>query len=603
MDCPHPPLVKVGRHILDHAEAEVLERRDRIGQRDRPGPLVQLQAQGTGLVPGHGVKTGIAARPGLAFTGQLAQPGNALRGFGGAIGAAIGQRESLGIARGNGGGARGVLAGGNLALDRLVPAAQHPLQAGIERGLVGQAGHFGQVEHIAQHGEAALDLKSPVEHRCPGGFDQHGFHLQAGAGRHDVARQPDEGEEVAHQRGRNQRQLGTRPVNQAHHRGGDALQVILGKADQQVVRQCMQCMDQRLAGMALGREAEAGHQVRQLRAHPRHLGRRGGQPRAGPDPGMDRQAIELALFEHRNDEQVERSAAVDIADRVGLDHQQRPIARALPFEPGEGAVIGNRPEQRLGPTLADAQRARLGAIAVAHDMAQLGQHPVLEPAQQRRALAIGQAIGIGSHGFLQTRPVGHGGADITQRGAQRRFQLAAGAGIGAAGFEVDHRFALFARGIASHDFGQRTFRIAAHRQHRVDQPVNRQALRRHGGGNRIDQERHVIVDHADPHEAFGRAARNGLDRDRHFAGLAPGRRAAHEGCRRRQSFGRKGRIAGQQRGAEPLGQSLFKSCGIALRGLGTYRGTHRISTPPGRPTGRYPCKQDYCRLAQHSYSS
>ena len=139
-------------------------------------------------------------------------------------------------------------------------------------------------------------------------------------------------------------------------------------------------------------------------------------------------------------------------------------------------------------------------------MAQLGQHPVLEPAQQGRAFAVRASVGIAGHYGLHPGPVLHGGADIGQGRLQGALQFAAVACVGAAGFDIDHRFALFARSFARHDLGQAAFRIPADRDDRVDQAVDRQALRGNRGGNGIDQERHVVVDQGEAHEAFtGRA--------------------------------------------------------------------------------------------------
>jgi hypothetical protein len=98
---------------------------------------------------------------------------------------------------------------------------------------------------------------------------------------------------------------------------------------------------------------------------------------------------------------------------------------------------------------------------MAHDMAELGQHPVGQPAQQRRAFLIGQPARIALHRRLHQRPVGHGGVDIGQRRLQRFGQFAALARVGAFGFEVDHRFAPFAHGLA---FGQRQQRSSGSRR-------------------------------------------------------------------------------------------------------------------------------------------
>ena len=110
---------------------------------------------------------------------------------------------------------------------------------------------------------------------------------------------------------------------------------------------------------------------------------------------------------------------------------------------------------------------------MAHNVAQLGQHPVLEPAQQGRALAVGQLVGIISHSLLELRPVRHCGANIAQRGAERGLKRAAQLCVRAASLKIDHRFTLFTSGRTFDHFGQQAIRIAADRQNRVDQAVNR----------------------------------------------------------------------------------------------------------------------------------
>ena len=311
---------------------------------------------------------------------------------------------------------------------------------------------------------------------------------------------------MAHQGRRNQCQLGPGPINQAHHRSHNAFKIRLGKADQQIVGQGGQSMDQCLAGVPLGREAKAGHEFAQLGAHPWHLGRRRSQTGTGPDAGVDRQRLQLSAIKHRDNEQVERCAAVNIADMVGLDHQRPALGPALAFEPGKGAFIGNRAQQALGTPAANAQRVRLGPIAMAQDVAQLGQHAVLEPTQQRGPFAVGQAIGVIRHRRLHLWPIGNGCTNIGEGGAQRGFQSATDLRIGTASLDIDHRFALFTRCPTLWNLCQHTIRRAAHRQDRVDQPINRQPLRSQGRGDRIDQKGHVIIDHANPHEALGSRA-------------------------------------------------------------------------------------------------
>ena len=213
MDRAKPALIEISRQILNHPEAEVLKCRDSVGQGNGAAALVKLEPQRARLVTGSLMQAGIAAQTFLALARQLAQPRNVLRGFSGTIGAAVGQGECFGKAAGNRSRAAGVFAGGNFAFNRFAPAAQHALQAGIKRRLIGQLGHFGQIKHIAQHGQTAVHFKAPVQQGGLARLDQHGLNLQPCGSRHDVPRQPDEGEQVAHQRRRHQRQLGPRPIN------------------------------------------------------------------------------------------------------------------------------------------------------------------------------------------------------------------------------------------------------------------------------------------------------------------------------------------------------------------------------------------------------
>ncbi|MGZ5158085.1 MAG: hypothetical protein ACXWCL_16850, partial [Caldimonas sp.] len=96
-------------------------------------------------------------------------------------------------------------------------------------------------------------------------------------------------------------------------------------------------MDQRLGIVARRGESELVHRRDELAPQHRHLAGRRCQSGAGPYARMDRQRRNAALFEQRDDEQVERRAAVDLRQAVSLDDQRARCA--VRIEPGKGAGV------------------------------------------------------------------------------------------------------------------------------------------------------------------------------------------------------------------------------------------------------------------------
>ncbi len=76
--------------------------------------------------------------------------------------------------------------------------------------------------------------------------------------------------------------------------------------------------------------------------------------------------------------------------------------------------------------------------------------------------------------------------------------------------------------------GQRAGGIAAHCDDRMEQAVHRKPARREGGGDRIDQERHVVVDDREPHQPPPALAADRFEREAGLAGRAPHRRLRDE---------------------------------------------------------------------------
>ena len=70
--------------------------------------------------------------------------------------------------------------------------------------------------------------------------------------------------------------------------------------------------------------------------------------------------------------------------------------------------------------------------------------------------------------------------------------------------------------------------VAVDAHDRVKQAVDGQLARGDGVGDRIDQERHVVVDDADPHPAPAGLAAGRFNRELDFAALSPCRDGGEE---------------------------------------------------------------------------
>ena len=478
---PQIAVLEAGGHFGQHAKAEILERRNGIGKRQGAVHLIDLEAQFAVPRGMEAVEPGIASeRRGPIPRLQPPQPQYVHCRLGGAVIRMIGQRERLGKARGERGRARRVFERGKLALHRFRPAAQHGLQMCVQRFLVRVAEAVADVDHEAQDRQvAAFDLQAPVQHMAFRGFFQHGLDAQAHAGSDHVAREPYEGEEVALQRRLDQRQARPRPVHQRHHRGDDPLDRAIGEAHQQVVGQRGQRMSQRLAVMADRIEPAPLHQAGQLLAQPRHRSGRGIERGARPDAGMDRQRGHAPILDQRDYEEVQRDVAVHVGKAVRLDHQRGAALAVLSplVEPREGAFERGVGQQVARALAADAQQARLAAVAPAGEVAELSQHPAVQPAEQGRAFRIGHPVGILGQRLAHARPVVHRRAHVGQRGGQRGRKVPALLRVDPRGFDVDHRFALLARGIALRQHGKRPRAVSPHGENGMDQPVDGEALR------------------------------------------------------------------------------------------------------------------------------
>ena len=245
---------------------------------------------------------------------------------------------------------------------------------------------------------------------------------------------------------------------------------------------------------------------------------------------------------------------MDVGNVVRLhDQRQARIGIGGIVEPGEGAFVGCVGQDLARAGAADAERVFLASVAVAHDVAQLGQHAAAQPFEQARTFRIAEVVRVLLHRLAHRAPVLDRRAHVGQRRFQIAFQRIARFLVGLLDFEVDHRLA---RGLAvlARQVFQHARVAALHPHDRVNQPVDRKADRRNLRGDRIDEEGHVVVDERDAHPALARVL--GGDRDGRLARLAGGRSFEDEGGRIVEIALFERLIHRQQRFAHPVGQSI-----------------------------------------------
>ncbi len=269
---------------------------------------------------------------------------------------------------------------------------------------------------------------------------------------------------------------------------------------------------------------------------------------------------------------------MDQAQPVGLDHQQcrkGPALAQAVIEPAEGQVPAGRGQHFAAACAADTQDRAFASVTLAGDMAELGHHPVRQPAQQGRAFGIDESGGIGLDGGLHLRPVAYRGAHIGQGRGKLCFQRTAVLRVDAVGLDVDEAFADGSRSVARRQVGQPAIPAPHHRQDRVHQQVHGKAARGHGAADRIDEEGHVAVDHGDAGDALvvGGAA----DQDGGLAMRPVLRGFEEEGGDLVQRLAGDRRLAGQDR---RLDAALQLPCPAHAGGPGLVAYRHHASSRP-----------------------
>ena len=121
-------------------------------------------------------------------------------------------------------------------------------------------------------------------------------------------------------------------------------------------------------------------------------------------------------------------------------------------------------------------------------------------------------------------------------------QLAAAARVGAVELDVHHRFAAALVAAQRLDRQQLAVLVALDAHDRVEQAVDGQLACGDRVGDRIDQERHVVVDDRDPHAPPAGFAAGRFDCDGDLAALPLGRDRGEEF--RRFALGRRAQTVG-----------------------------------------------------------
>jgi hypothetical protein len=339
-----------------------------------------------------------------------------------------------------------------------------------------------------------------------------------------LARQPDEGEQLAFENASDLEQGRPRPVGERHRHHHQATQFLVIDGNQQVARERPYRVAQRLARMALGIEAEILVELLQALAQDGHAFRRDPKRFAGPKPRMNTDAGDLAVVLYRYNYEVERHSAVDRRLALGLCHKRDPTAL---FEVAHGAEAASLVGRSTG-NAEDAERFGRGLVRLFDMVAEKRHGAVGEPVEQFGALGVGGSDRgrVLAHLALELGPVADREPDIVQHALQVGGERLALAGVDAVELEVHHRFPPALVRAQWFDVVEHALTVAVHADDGMEQPVDRDLLPGNGIGDRIHQEWHIVIDDGDAHSAVARFAAGRLDRDLDFAW---GSRSGHLG--------------------------------------------------------------------------
>lgn len=164
---------------------------------------------------------------------------------------------------------------------------------------------------------------------------------------------------------------------------------------------------------------------------------------------------------------------------------------------GEDAQAGSGHDGDAGRRVGPALGQRPEDVVAAAEEGEVVGHQPLDERVRLRPLVGGQALAFARqrlarrhHPLAHGRPVGDRAANVAQHLQQAESDALPGLGVGQGGdLDMHHRLA----GLARADRNQ-PVAVTLHGSDRVDDQIHRQFLALELGCDRVDQERHVVVD-------------------------------------------------------------------------------------------------------------
>ena len=497
-------------HLADHAQTEILGERQDVGQRKGLAWVEQAEREAVRRHPG-------AAADLDAEFGAVDEPLELLdigRGLDRIEGLAIDHREPVAPAPCGGASfrlAESFLQGGP---QPVVPRRRRLDQVAFERGKIGTGllarAQLERIERLDQCGIAA-DRGDDGRHLSLPRFLQQGGKALRKRGIEALARNEDQrGGEAAHRvEPREQRHApALLQLQDAQHM---VVERVLVDLKQLVAWVGIEDRQQGLAVVAVAVESGAAQQRFDAAAQQRHVVHRrvigGGGEQADEAMFAGRSSVGVAGL---HDHAVHRADAVNQRLTIGLHDQDvvgaarksRHRLAAAHTDLEQADLVAAQDAQRRSGHQLVAQAAglvRVLDVAIAA-MAEEGEVVGLEPAQEVLVLRearrmAGRQVGDGVEaGAAHRLPVIDRQPHFGQHARERSGDLVQQPGIGLAiDLDVHHRLGAGAFAGFERDAHQVAVEIAARRHHRMGEQMDGEFAAIEFVGDRIDQERHVVV--------------------------------------------------------------------------------------------------------------
>ena len=566
------------RHLLDRAQIEALEQRQRVGERQRAAGVHQAQRQGfqrrtRRMLQRGGRTAGGDRRLTKRDVGQRVGRRRRLP---------VGGREGRAPAREQGGTARLPMFGGERIGDAVAEAARRLCDGAFQRGVIDRR-HLARLgaDDVVDAGQGRIAKRDVIGRQPPvEAARQHRAHFFAQLGVESVARQPGDGRDEALERVAPDNDRSTGPDLQVQRAVRAVQDLRIGGLEQLVARPGVEDVAQRAPIMALrihtGQGQDAFHLFGQERDRARVavVGRGREQPQEQPHANHAPIRAEASHGDH-----IGVLRAMHRGAHVGLHHRDRGVVQDGRAHGGRHRIeVAQRIEDRYGEVAQQADglalHQRQSPIGCDSQLPVAQEHEIIlgEPAQEGPRRAVRRDLRAGIRKVLQHgREIAHGAAQVAQRAAQRGLQRIHVAIAGMAERHVHHAFAR-RRGFQRHQPPG----LAADADDGVQEAFHRTALQRHRGKDAVHEERHVVGDD-ECHRARPAPRARCQDAQPRLPGLAVEREGEQMRRRLGDLLGRQaGQFRGRNGGVEPFHQGARgrrQVGGQALKG-GAARGQH-----------------------------